>query len=317
MLEYALRKRYITYLNLERPKPLKFAAIDIGSNAVRLLFCNVYDDDGKIILKKAELIRVPIRLGEDSFITGKISEEKTEKLVDAMNAFKNLIKVNEVVDYRACATSAMRDAENGKSVIERVFKETGVRIEIIDGKTEASILYSDHIQEKLDRNTSYLYIDIGGGSTEISLFSKGKSIGSQSFNIGTIRMLHNQIDKAYWTNFKNWIEDLTKNYKPLVAIGSGGNINKLFKMSGRKPNKMISTEKLKSLYAVLESYTYEERIKILGLNPDRADVIIPASKILLTILKKAGIENTIVPQTGLADGIIHQLYKSKKMAEKL
>lgn len=317
MLEYALRKRYITYLNPERPKPLKFAAIDIGSNAVRLLFCNVYDDDGKIILKKAELIRVPIRLGEDSFITGKISEEKIEKLVDAMNAFKNLIKVNEVVDYRACATSAMRDAENGKSVMERVFKETGVQIEIIDGKTEASILYSDHIQEKLDKDTSYLYIDIGGGSTEISLFSKGRSIGSQSFNIGTIRMLHNQIDKAYWNNFKNWIEDLTKNYKPLVAIGSGGNINKLFKMSGRKPNKMISTEKLKSLYAVLESYTYDERIKILGLNPDRADVIIPASKILLTILKRAGIENTIVPQTGLADGIIHQLYKSRKLAEKL
>jgi exopolyphosphatase/guanosine-5'-triphosphate,3'-diphosphate pyrophosphatase len=317
MSEYALRKRYITYLNPEKPKPLKFAAIDIGSNAVRLLFCNVYDDNGKITLKKAELIRVPIRLGEDSFITGKISEEKTEKLVDAMNAFKNLIKVNEVIDYRACATSAMRDAENGKSVIERVFKETGIRIEIIDGKTEASILYSDHVQEKLDKDTSYLYIDIGGGSTEISLFSKGKSIGSQSFNIGTIRMLHNQIDKTYWNNFKNWIEELTKNYKPLVAIGSGGNINKLFKMSGRKPNKMISTEKLKSLYTLLESYTYEERIKILGLNTDRADVIIPASKILLTILKKAGIENTIVPQTGLADGIIHQLYKDKKLAEKL
>jgi exopolyphosphatase/guanosine-5'-triphosphate,3'-diphosphate pyrophosphatase len=317
MSEYALRKRYITYLNPEKPKPLKFAAIDIGSNAVRLLFCNVYDDNGKVTLKKAELIRVPIRLGEDSFITGKISEEKTEKLVDAMNAFKNLIKVNEVIDYRACATSAMRDAENGKSVIERVFKETGIRIEIIDGKTEASILYSDHVQEKLDKDTSYLYIDIGGGSTEISLFSKGKSIGSQSFNIGTIRMLHNQIDKTYWNNFKNWIEELTKNYKPLVAIGSGGNINKLFKMSGRKPNKMISTEKLKSLYTLLESYTYEERIKILGLNTDRADVIIPASKILLTILKKAGIENTIVPQTGLADGIIHQLYKDKKLAEKL
>jgi exopolyphosphatase/guanosine-5'-triphosphate,3'-diphosphate pyrophosphatase len=316
MLAYALRKRYITYLKPERSKPLKFAAIDIGSNAVRLLFCNVYDDDGKITLKKAELIRVPIRLGEDSFITGKISEEKIEKLVDAMNAFKNLIKVNEVIDFRACATSAMRDAENGKIVIERVFKEAGIQIEIIDGKTEASILYSDHVQEKLDKDTSYLYIDIGGGSTEISLFSKGKSIGSQSFNIGTIRMLHNQIDKGYWNNFKNWIEELTKNYKPLVAIGSGGNINKLFKMSGRKPSKMISTEKLKSLYTVLESYTYEERIKILGLNPDRADVIIPASKILLTILKKAGIENTIVPQTGLADGIIHQLYKSRKLAEK-
>lgn len=296
---------------------MKFAAIDIGSNAVRLLFCNVYDDDGKVALKKAELIRVPLRLGEDSFITGKISEDKIEKLIDAMKAFERLIKVNEVIDYRACATSAMRDAQNGKEIIERVRKEAGIQIEIIDGKTEADILYSNHIQERLDKNFSYLYIDIGGGSTELTLFSKGRTIASQSFNIGTIRMLHDQIDKAYWTSFKNWIEETTKAYAPLIAIGSGGNINKLFKMSGKKPNKMISTEKLKNLYALLESYTYEERVKILGLNTDRADVIIPASKILLTILKKAGIENTIVPQIGLADGIIHQLYKSRKMAEKL
>lgn len=295
---------------------MKFAAIDIGSNAIRLLFCNVYDDDGKVTLKKAELIRVPLRLGEDSFITGKISEDKTEKLIDAMKAFKRLIKVNEVVDYRACATSAMRDAQNGKEVIERVRKEAGIHIEIIDGKTEADILYANHIQER-DKDYSYLYIDIGGGSTELTLFSKGRIIASQSFNIGTIRMLHDQIDKAYWTSFKNWIEETTKGFTPLIGIGSGGNINKLFKMSGKKPNKMISTDKLKNLYALLESYTYEERVKILGLNPDRADVIIPASKIVLTILKKAGIENTIVPQTGLADGIIHQLYKSRKLAEKL
>lgn len=296
---------------------MKFAAIDIGSNAVRLLFCNVYDDNGRVTLKKAELIRVPLRLGEDSFITGKISEDKTEKLIDAMSAFKRLIKVNEVMDYRACATSAMRDAENGKEVIERVRKESGILIEIIDGKTEAAILYSNHILERLEKDYSYLYIDIGGGSTELTLFSKGKTIVSQSFNIGTIRMLHDQIDKTYWTQFKSWIEESTKGYAPMMAIGSGGNINKLFKMSGKKPNKMISTEKLKSLYELLESYTYEERVKVLGLNTDRADVIIPASKILLTILKKAGIDNTIVPQMGLADGIIHQLYKSKKLAEKL
>ena len=296
---------------------MKFAAIDIGSNAVRLLFCNVFDEDGKVTLKKAELIRVPLRLGEDSFITGKISEDKTEKLVDAMNAFRRLIKVNDVIDYRACATSAIRDAKNGKEVMERVRKETGVQIEIIDGKTEANILYSNHIQDRLSKDSSYLYIDIGGGSTELTLFSKGKTITSQSFNIGTIRMLHDQIDKSYWSHFKAWIEETTRGYAPLIAIGSGGNINKLFKMSGKKPNKMISTEKIKSLYALLESYTYEERIKILGLNTDRADVIIPASKILLTILKKAGIENTIVPQTGLADGIIHQLYQSRKMAERL
>ncbi|HET6226409.1 MAG TPA: exopolyphosphatase [Bacteroidia bacterium] len=293
---------------------MRFAAIDIGSNAVRLLFCNVFDDNGNITLKKAELIRVPIRLGEDSFITGKISKEKIEKLVDAMKAFKNLIKVNEVIDYRACATSAMRDASNGKEVIELIRKETGIKIELIDGKTEADILYCN--AQQLEKDKSYLYIDIGGGSTELTLFSKGKMIASQSFNIGTIRMLHDKIEKVYWTSFKQWIEETTKGYTPLFAIGSGGNINKLFKMSGKKLNKMISTEKLKSLYALLESYTYEERVKILGLNTDRADVIIPASKILLTVLKKAGIDNTIVPQTGLADGIILQLYKSRKLAEK-
>lgn len=295
---------------------MKFAAIDIGSNAVRLLFCNVFDDDGVVSLKKAELIRVPIRLGEDSFITGKISEEKIQKLIDAMKAFQNLIKVNEVVDYRACATSAMRDASNGKEVVERIRKEAGIQIELIDGKTEADILYSNHVLQHLDKDKSYLYIDIGGGSTELTLFSGGKTIASQSFNIGTIRMLHDQIDKAYWTGFKQWIEQTTENYKPMLAIGSGGNINKLFKLSGKKLNKMISTEKLKSLYALLESYTYEERVKILGLKTDRADVIIPASKILLTVLKKASIDNMIVPQTGLADGIILQLYKSKKWPEK-
>lgn len=295
---------------------MKFAAIDIGSNAVRLLFCNVFDDDGTVTLKKAELIRVPIRLGEDSFITGKISEEKIQKLIDAMKAFQSLIKVNEVIDYRACATSAMRDASNGNEIVARIHKEAGIQIELIDGKTEADILYSNHILQHLDIDKSYLYIDIGGGSTELTLFSEGKTIASQSFNIGTIRMLHDQIDKAYWASFKQWIEETTKNHTPLLAIGSGGNINKLFKLSGKKLNKMISTEKLKSLYALLESYTYEERVKILGLKTDRADVIIPASKILLTVLKKAGIENTIVPQTGLADGIILQLYKSRKWAEK-
>jgi len=297
---------------------LKFAAIDIGSNAVRLLFCNVYDDNGMVVFKKAELIRVPIRLGEDSFLTGKISREKTEKLVTAMKAFKNLISVYDAVDYRACATSAMRDAENRWDVIEQVRKEAGIKIEIIDGKTEADIIYSNHIEEHLDKSNNYLYIDIGGGSTEITLFSKNKAVVSQSFNIGTIRMLHDQIDKEYWTYFKNWIQEITKGYKPLIAIGSGGNINKLFKMSGRKLNKALPTSKLKNLYELLESYTYEERVKILGLNPDRADVIITASKIVLTVLKKADIEKIIVPQIGLADGIVHQLYekyKSRKLIQ--
>lgn len=288
---------------------MKFAAIDIGSNAVRLLFCNVYNGNGTVVYKKAELIRVPIRLGEDSFLKGKISPEKTEKLVTAMKAFKHLISVYDAVDYRACATSAMRDAENRWDVIDRVRKEAGIKIEIIDGKTEADIIYSNHIEEHLDKSNNYLYIDIGGGSTEITLFSKNKAIVSQSFNIGTIRMLHDQIDKEYWSYFKNWIQEITKGYKPLIAIGSGGNINKLFKMSGRKLNKPMPASKLKNLYELLESYSYDERIKILGLNPDRADVIIPASKIVLTVLKKAEIEKIIVPQIGLSDGIVHLLYE--------
>jgi exopolyphosphatase/guanosine-5'-triphosphate,3'-diphosphate pyrophosphatase len=299
---------------------LKFAAIDIGSNAVRLLLSHVYDVGGVTQFKKAELIRIPLRLGEDSFLNKKISPDKISKLVSAMKAFKNLIDVYEAIDYRACATSAMRDAENGRDVIEQVRREAGIKIEIIDGKTEADIIYSNHIEEHLDKNNSYLYIDIGGGSTEITLFSKNKAIASQSFNIGTIRMLHNQIDKEYWTYFKNWVREITKGHKPLIAIGSGGNINKLFRMSGRKNNKPVTTSKLKSLYEMMDSYTYDERVKVLGLNPDRADVIIPASKILLSVLKHAEIEKVIVPQIGLSDGIVHQLYekfKANKLVERV
>jgi exopolyphosphatase / guanosine-5'-triphosphate,3'-diphosphate pyrophosphatase len=288
---------------------LKFAAIDIGSNAVRLLFCNVITHNGKTSIKKAELLRVPIRLGEDSFLHKKISVEKEEKLVTAMKAFKNLIDVYDAVDYRACATSAMRDADNRYDVVERVRKEAGIKIEIIDGKTEADILFSNHIAEHLDKENNYLYIDIGGGSTEVTLFSKNKAVVSQSFNIGTIRMLHDQIDKEYWSYFKNWIKEITAGYKPLMAIGSGGNINKLYKMTGKKTNKPLAVSKLKSLCELVESYTYEERIQILGMNPDRADVIVPASKILMTVLKKAEIEKIIVPQIGLADGIVNLLYE--------
>lgn len=291
---------------------MKFAAIDIGSNAVRLLFCNVYEDGKEVTFKKAELIRVPIRLGEDSFLTGKISAKKADKLVTAMKAFKNLIDVYDVIDFRACATSAMRDAENRYEVVERVRKEAGIKIEIIDGKTEADIIYANHIEEHLDKSNNYLYIDIGGGSTEITLFSKNKVVVSQSFNIGTIRMLHDQIEKEYWNYFKNWVKEITEGYKPMIAIGSGGNINKLFKMIGRKPNKPIPTIKIKNLYEWLELYTYEERMRVFGLNPDRADVIIPASKILLTVLKKAEIDKVIVPQIGLSDGIVHQLYEKYK-----
>ncbi len=291
---------------------MKFAAIDIGSNAVRLLFCNVYENGNKTTFKKAELIRIPLRLGEDSFLHKKISEKKIEKLIIAMKAFKNLIDVYDAIDYRACATSAMRDADNRYEIAERVKKEAGIKIEIIDGKTEADIIYANRIEEHLDKSNNYLYIDIGGGSTEITLFSKNKAVVSQSFNVGTVRMLHNQIDKEYWNYFKGWVKEVTGDYKPLIAIGSGGNINKLFKMTGKKNNKPLAVVKLKSLCELIESYTYEERIQELGLNPDRADVIVPASKILMSILKKAEIEKIIVPQVGLSDGIVHQLYEKQK-----
>lgn len=295
---------------------MKFAAIDIGSNAVRLLFCNVFEGNGSPVFKKAELIRVPLRLGEDAFVSGKISDKKIEKLVTAMKAFRHLIKVYDVIDYRACATSAMRDAANGPAIVERIREEAGINIEIIDGKTEADIIYSNHVAEQLGRDKAYLYIDIGGGSTELSVFWKGRVAASRSFNIGTIRMLHEQVSKDTWSEMKSWVENRAKGYKEMVAIGSGGNINKLFKMSHKKESKPLSYDKLKGLYEKLSSYTLEERITLLGLNPDRADVIMPASKIALTIMKTADIEKMIVPQIGLSDGIVHLLYESYKEKQK-
>jgi exopolyphosphatase / guanosine-5'-triphosphate,3'-diphosphate pyrophosphatase len=295
---------------------LKFAAIDIGSNAVRLLFCNVFEGNGSPVFKKAELIRVPLRLGEDSFLRGSISEKKADKLVTAMKAFRHLIKVYDAIDYRACATSAMRDASNGPEIVERIRLEAGLTIEIIDGKTEADIIYSNHIAEHLDKDRAYLYIDIGGGSTELSVFWKGVVVASRSFNIGTIRMLHEQVTKDTWNEMKSWVAAKTESYKEMVAIGSGGNINKLFKMSHKKQHKPLSYDRLKDLYERLSSYTMEERITLLGLNPDRADVIMPASRIVLTVMKTAGIEKMLVPQIGLSDGIVHLLYEEHKAKQK-
>lgn len=291
---------------------MRFASIDIGSNAIRLLLCNVIEDSKDTHFKKNELIRIPIRLGEDSFLHKKITEEKIKKLVDTMKAFKLLIRVFDAVSYRACATSAMREAKNGKEVIERIKKESGLQVEIIDGKTEAQIIYSNHIAEHLEHDESYLYIDVGGGSTELTLFSENKIVFSQSFNVGTIRFLHNTVSKEYWSSFKEKVRDITKDYHPLTAIGSGGNINKLFKMLRIKDNKPVFYENLKELYEYINSYSVEERITLLGLNPDRADVIVPAAKIFLSIMKHGAIEKIIVPQIGLSDGIVHLLYENFK-----
>jgi exopolyphosphatase/guanosine-5'-triphosphate,3'-diphosphate pyrophosphatase len=277
---------------------------------MRLLFGNVYDSPAGPIFKKADLVRIPIRLGEDAFLHKKISEEKIEKLILAMRAYKNLIDFYQVEDFKACATSAMREAKNGNEIVERVFKETGIHIEIIDGKKEAEIIYSNHIAESMDPSSNYLYIDVGGGSTELTIFSKNQPAVSKSFNIGTIRLLNELVTKEQWNEFKEWIKRETAPFQPLQAIGSGGNINKIFKMSRKKQNRPLSYAKLKEMHEFLEAFTLQERIEILGLNPDRADVILPAGRIFLTVMKNANIDRIFVPQIGMADGLIHLLYEN-------
>jgi len=292
-----------------------FAAIDIGSNAMRLLFCRVYNVDGKPHFNKEELIRMPIRLGEDVFLHGKISDLKADKLVTALRGFSELIKAYDVECSKAIATSAMRDASNGIEIINRIKNETGLTVEIIDGKREASLVFSNHIEEILNPRYAYLYIDVGGGSTELTLYYDSKVIAAKSFNIGTVRMLLDKIDKDEWEEMKAWLKKNTYGIHPLFGIGSGGNINKIFKMSGKKETKHLSYDKLKGLYDMLASYTYQERIERLDLKPDRADVILPAAKIFLTVMKNAEIEKVFVPQIGLSDGLVHEMYE-KTIAKK-
>ena len=279
---------------------------------MRLLFCRAYDLGGKPHFSKEELIRLPIRLGEDVFLNGKISEKKAEKLITAMRGFHELIKVYEVDAFRAVATSAMRDASNSAEIIDRIKNETGLTVEIIDGKLEAQLVFSNHIEELLNPKHAYLYIDVGGGSTELTLYHNQKVIAAKSFNIGTVRMLLNKVEKDEWENLKEWIKKNTFGIQPLHAIGSGGNINKIFKMT-KKENKNLSYSKLKGIHDMLNSYTLEERIDVLGLKPDRADVIVHASKIFTTIMKTADIEDIFVPQIGLSDGIVHDLYDKTKL----
>jgi exopolyphosphatase/guanosine-5'-triphosphate,3'-diphosphate pyrophosphatase len=296
---------------------LRFASIDIGSNAIRLLLCNVFEvSKTETIFKKSSLVRIPLRLGEDSFLKHEISEEKIEKLVQTMQAFKYLIRVHDVIAYRACATSAMREASNSKEILSRVKKESGINIEIIDGKTEAEIICSNSLSQKLHPEKSYLYIDVGGGSTELTLFSNNKMVASRSFNIGTLRILHGQIHEADWLLLKKWLKETVKNHPHIQAIGSGGNINKLYSMTRKKDSKRIDQAKLRHIYLFLKKHSYLERINKLGLNPDRADVILPACEIFLFIMKNAGVKKMMVPEIGVSDGIVHLLYKNYKKAAK-
>ncbi|MCX2574514.1 Ppx/GppA phosphatase family protein [Pedobacter sandarakinus] len=290
---------------------LRYAAIDIGSNAVRLLIADISNQDGKFKYKKNTLIRVPLRLGDDAFLEQKISEKKAGDLVKTMAAFKNLMDVYHVSEYLACATSAMREANNGQDIVKLIKESTDLTLEIIEGQREANIIYANHIEANLDADKTYLYIDVGGGSTELSVFVKGIPEASKSFNIGTIRMLDNQDKEETWEEMKEWVKAHTKGYKQLAAIGTGGNINKLFRMSEEKEGAPMSLHKLNALYNKLSGYSLKERIHTLGLNADRADVIIPASEIYLTLMKWTGIKQIFVPKVGMADGIINLLIEEK------
>jgi len=286
---------------------LRYAAIDIGSNAVRLLIADITKDETGYGFKKNTLVRVPLRLGDDAFLDQKISDRKIEDLLKTMTAFKNLMDVYHVTEYLACATSAMREASNGADIIARVKKQTGLTLEIIEGQREANIIYSNHIEQTLDAKKSYLYIDVGGGSTELSVFVNKAPVASKSFDIGTIRILDNQDKEETWEEMRIWVKEQTRNYKNLAGIGTGGNINKLFKMSNEKEGTPLTFLKLKSMYNQLNSYSLKERINLVGLNPDRADVIIPACEIYITLLKWTGIKQLYVPRVGMTDGIINLL----------
>ena len=287
----------------------KYAAIDIGSNAIRLLVANVISKEKyPTQYRKSSLVRVPIRLGADSFTSGVISKNNITRITDAMHAFKLLMSVHGVEKFKACATSAMREASNGKKVIETIFKKTGIKIDIIDGKTEAAIISATDLNEIILGDDPYLYVDVGGGSTEFTFFDKGEMVTSRSFKLGTVRYVDKKTNKVILDKLEAWITDISKDFKGISLIGSGGNINKIFKMSGQPLGRPLSYVYMKANYEFLKKMSYEDRISELGLNPDRADVILPASKIYLRAMKWSRADKIYVPKIGLSDGIIKGLH---------
>lgn len=297
---------------------MKLAAIDIGSNAARLLISDVIQGNSKRPqFQKINLVRVPLRLGFDVFENNEISKEKEEMILNTIKAYKLLMDAYDVKYCKAAATSAMRDASNAHRILERVRKETGIGIEIITGDAEASFIYENHIAENLDKNHTYLYIDVGGGSTELTFFANGKLIFQRSFDIGTIRLIKNQVDDFMWGEMKDFVKRETKPYQDLIAIGSGGNINKVFSLSKRKEGKPLPLELLKDYYKELSSFSVEDRIRIYKLREDRADVIVPALFIYINVMRWANIGEIYVPKIGLADGLIQHLYDELKVEGKL
>jgi exopolyphosphatase/guanosine-5'-triphosphate,3'-diphosphate pyrophosphatase len=295
---------------------VKFAAIDIGSNAIRLLIEEVHMDGKAYHIEKVSLTRVPVRLGEDVFKTGKISEEKIRQLSKTMRAFWYLMDVHQIEMFRACATSAMREASNRKEVIERIAAESNIRIELLSGDAEAELIFSNYFAQNLNHDANYLYIDVGGGSTELTLIKKGKRIKGESFDLGTVRMLSGAVKKSTWDKAKKWIESEKIRNGNLIAIGTGGNINTVFKIQGKKPNETISKNEISEQYKMLSALSFDQRIVKLRLRPDRADVIIPACEIYLRLMDYAGISSMLVPKIGLADGIILDIFENWKASQK-
>ncbi len=289
------------------------AAIDIGSNAARLLITEVIQDEkNNPVFNKLNLIRVPLRLGFDVFEYGVIPKPKIGMMLQTMKAFKHLMNAYEVKHVMACATSAMRDAKNSGDIIRKVKLETDISIEVISGDMEAGIVFENHIAETLDKDHSYMYIDVGGGSTELSFFSNGTLIFKESFNIGTIRLLQDKVNDKTWEVMKEIIKTVTRGQKEVMAIGSGGNINKVFSLSKRKEGKPLGLELLKEYHKELSSVNLEDRMRLYNLRPDRADVIVPALLIYINAMRWAGAAEMYVPKIGLVDGLIHHLWDEVK-----
>lgn len=290
----------------------KYGAIDIGSNAVRLLIATIIEREGQeTIFKKTSLVRVPIRLGEDVFQSKNISEENAQRLYDTIKAFKLLMNSHKVVKYRACATSAMREADNGIVVAKKIEQQTGINIQIIDGNDEAAIIASTDIRDLIMVDKTFLYVDVGGGSTEFTIFSNGKTITSKSFKLGTVRLLNNMVSDTIWNEVEEWVKNETKHYHKVSLIGSGGNINSIFKQSGKPMGKSLSYIYLTNYYELIRNYSYEERVVEMDMNPDRADVIIHATRIYLSAMKWSRARKIYVPKIGLSDGIVKSLYREE------
>jgi len=279
---------------------------------MRVLISNVIETKEGVHFQKNALVRAPIRLGEDSFTLGEISKKSLKRMINAMKAFKLLMKVHGVSHYQAYATSALREANNSMDVVEQVKKKSGIKIEIIDGRKEAEIISNSKISDFLNTQNTFLFVDVGGGSTEFTFINEGKRVCSKSFKIGTVRLINNLVDDRVWEAIRNWIIKNAKPYRKITLMGSGGNINKLFKLSNIKEGKPLSVIKLNQIFLELESLNYEERIVKFELNPDRADVIIPAARIYLKALEWSGGQKIYVPKFGLSDGMIKYMHKHRK-----